>query len=152
MGKKFCDDIIKRSTNCHMNRKRRIAVDDELNNPSPAASRSSETAIYFDDQETPLSPAKSFQMRKAEALDMLNGSEDEGDFRHREEEIDEIESFVKEVGKGARKGCRFLMVTGSPGLGKTVSVGRVVERNYCPVLAINANITRSLREVQQLIF
>jgi Cdc6-like AAA superfamily ATPase len=44
------------------------------------------------------------------------------------------------------------MVTGSPGLGKTVSVGKVLSSSDCSVLAINANIVRSLREVQQLIF
>ncbi len=44
------------------------------------------------------------------------------------------------------------MVTGSPGLGKTASVSRVLARNDCPVLAINANMLRSLRDVQNLIY
>lgn len=66
--------------------------------------------------------------------------------------MEEIEQFVREIGNGSRKGCRFLMVTGSPGLGKTVSVGKVLSRTDCPVLSINANMVRSLREVQHLIF
>lgn len=44
------------------------------------------------------------------------------------------------------------MVTGSPGLGKTESVTRVLSQASCEVVSINANITRSLREVQALIY
>ena len=72
-----------------------MAVDDEIDNPSPAASRSSETAIYYDDQETPSSPTKTFQMRKAEAFDILNGTQELGEFRHREKEMEEIDQFVR---------------------------------------------------------
>jgi Cdc6-like AAA superfamily ATPase len=66
--------------------------------------------------------------------------------------VEEIEKFVQEVGNGSRKGCRFLMVTGSPGLGKTVSVSRALAKSLCPVVAVNANICRTLREVQLLIY
>jgi Cdc6-like AAA superfamily ATPase len=83
---------------------------------------------------------------------MLNGTDEITEFKYREKEIEEIEDFVWGIESATKRGCRFLMVTGSPGLGKTLSVTHVLKRASCKVIALNANITKSLKEIQQLIY
>ena len=44
------------------------------------------------------------------------------------------------------------MVTGAPGLGKTLSVTTVLKRVSCRVISMNANLTKSLRQIQNIIY
>jgi Cdc6-like AAA superfamily ATPase len=44
------------------------------------------------------------------------------------------------------------MVTGSPGLGKTLSVTSVLREVRSRVLQFNANLTKTLKDVQQSIY
>jgi len=71
---------------------------------------------------------RSLTLRKMEALDYLNGTNMPEKFRFREEEIGKIDNFISKVVKKEQKGYRFLMVTGSPGAGKTLSINHVLGR------------------------
>lgn len=44
------------------------------------------------------------------------------------------------------------MVTGSPGLGKTLTITSVLKKAECKVIYLNANMTRSLRDIQESIY
>lgn len=59
---------------------------------------------------------------------------------------------MEDCERGRRKGFRFLMVTGSPGLGKTLSVTSVLREVRSRVLQFNANLTKTLKDVQQSIY
>lgn len=63
-----------------------------------------------------------------------------------------ITRFVGECQRRERKGCRFLMITGAPGLGKTLAVTTVLKTARCMVIALNSNVTKTLREVQEIIY
>jgi hypothetical protein len=65
MGKKVSNETIKRSSVNKTRKKSKTSLNEVANHPSPA-SRSSDTAVNFEDNEdTPVGLAKSFQMRKA---------------------------------------------------------------------------------------
>jgi Cdc6-like AAA superfamily ATPase len=66
--------------------------------------------------------------------------------------VKEINEFVRKCEVEKKLGCRILMVSGSPGLGKTLSVSTVLETTKCEVISFNANRTRTFREVQQKIY
>lgn len=72
-------------------------------------------------------------------------------FRFRERELERINSFLSECLGGKKKGYRFLMVTGSPGAGKTLCLNSVLSGLECEVLRLNANVVRSVGEVQALL-
>jgi Cdc6-like AAA superfamily ATPase len=44
------------------------------------------------------------------------------------------------------------MLTGAPGLGKTLAVTTVLKTANCLVISLNANITKTLREIQRIIY
>jgi broad-specificity NMP kinase len=44
------------------------------------------------------------------------------------------------------------MVTGSPGLGKTLSITTILRKAKCKIIAVNAHINKSLKDLQQLIY
>lgn len=44
-----------------------------------------------------------------------------------------------------------MMVTGSPGAGKTLSVNSVMSKMQCEVIRMNANVVKSVANVQDLI-
>ena len=50
-----------------------------------------------------------------------------------------------------KKGYRFMMITGSPGAGKTLSVNSVMSKMKCEVIRMNANVVKNVAEVQSLI-
>lgn len=52
-------------------------------------------------------------------------------FRFREEEIEKITNFLTSCINKEKKGYRFLMVTGSPGAGKTLTVNSVLSSLDC---------------------
>jgi Cdc6-like AAA superfamily ATPase len=89
-------------------------------------------------------------MRKAEAISLLNGTKMPSKFRFREKEIERIEGFLEACGK-EEKGIRFLMLTGSPGAGKSLCANTVLARRKMKVIKLNANIVKSLQEVQLIV-
>jgi Cdc6-like AAA superfamily ATPase len=89
-------------------------------------------------------------MRKAEAISLLNGTKMPSKFRFREKEIERIEGFLEACGK-EEKGIRFLMLTGSPGAGKSLCANTVLARRKMRVIKLNANIVKSLQEVQLIV-
>jgi Cdc6-like AAA superfamily ATPase len=93
---------------------------------------------------------RSLMMRKAEAISLLNGTKMPSKFRFREKEIERIEGFLEACGK-EEKGIRFLMLTGSPGAGKSLCANTVLARRKMRVIKLNANIVKSLQEVQLIV-
>lgn len=45
-----------------------------------------------------------------------------------------------------------MMITGAPGLGKTLTVRAVLQKVKCAVITLNANMAKSLRDIQNLLF
>ena len=95
------------------------------------------------------SPYHSLMLRKAQAIDLLNGAKMPNKFRFREKEMGKMEVFLETCLSGEKKGLRFLMVTGAPGAGKTLSVNSVLSRRGCKVISMNANIVKTLQEAQR---
>ena len=86
-------------------------------------SKTQDTAIYYEDsEEPPAAELKDYEIQKTEALHLLSGLEYPTHFGSRAQELYQIDLFIKECIKKERKGCRFLMITGAPGLGKTLTV------------------------------
>jgi broad-specificity NMP kinase len=46
---------------------------------------------------------------------------------------------------------RFLMLTGAPGAGKTLTANKILSKYNCRVISMNANIVKTLEEVQRVI-
>lgn len=44
------------------------------------------------------------------------------------------------------------MITGAPGLGKTLSVTTILSRISCLVISLNSNVITTLKEVQDIIY
>jgi len=59
---------------------------------------------------------------------MLNGTHMPGKFKFRDQEIERINAFLESCIKGEKKGFKFLMITGSPGSGKTLSANSVLSK------------------------
>ena len=72
-------------------------------------------------------------------------------FRFREAETKRIKTFLESCLKREHKGYRFIMLTGSPGAGKTLCINSVLKDLECDVIRMNANIVKSIEGVQQLI-
>lgn len=49
---------------------------------------------------------------------------------------------------GKMKGYKILMITGSPGAGKTLSVSTILNKLKYRVVRINGNIIKSVKDVQ----
>ena len=114
--------------------------------------RSLNTELYVssaeETEELNQKPYRSFILRKAEALDLLNGTSVPSKFRFREQEIERIQTFVSSCVEEDRKGFKFLMITGAPGAGKSLCANSVLSKMGCKVIKMNANIVKSLAEVQ----
>lgn len=93
-------------------------------------------------------PYRTYVLRKAEALHLLNGTSIPSKFRFREQEKERIQSFVTSCVKEDHKGFKFLMITGAPGAGKSLCANSVLSHMGCKVIKMNANIVKSLAEVQ----
>ena len=91
---------------------------------------------------------RSLTLRKMEVLDYLNGTNMPAKFRFREQELEKIDSFLQTCVKKEKKGYRFLMVTGSPGAGKTLCINSALVNLDCEVIRLNANIVKTLADVQ----
>ncbi len=87
-------------------------------------------------------------LRKSQALEFLNGANMPSKFRFREKEIERIQGFLESCLSRERKGYRFLMVTGSPGAGKSLSINSVLSGLECQVIRLNANLVKTVGEVQ----
>lgn len=93
-------------------------------------------------------PYRSYLVRKVEALQLLNGTLIPLKFRFREQEKERIQTFVTSCVKEDHKGFKFLMITGAPGAGKSLCANSVLSHIGCKVIKMNANIVKSLAEVQ----
>jgi broad-specificity NMP kinase len=52
---------------------------------------------------------------------------------------------------GKKKGYKILMITGSPGAGKTLSTKNILSKMKYQVVCLNANIIKSVEDVQSII-
>jgi hypothetical protein len=101
-----------------------------------------------DPEDPPTLDFRSLTLRKMETLEFLNGANMPSKFRFREAEIEKISAFLTSCINKEKKGYRFMMITGSPGAGKTLSVNSVLSSLDCEVIRMNANIVKSVAEVQ----
>lgn len=62
-----------------------------------------------------------------------------------------MEAFLQTCLSGEKKGLRFLMVTGAPGAGKTLTANAVLSERGCKAISMNANIVKTLQEAQRTI-
>lgn len=99
----------------------------------------------------------SLEVQRQRVLEFLGGNEMPKNFNHREEEINEIIKYIENclVNKNKNK-YKILMVTGSPGAGKTLSVSHVLtklekQKTVDKVIKFNANIIKTVRDVQEVI-
>jgi Cdc6-like AAA superfamily ATPase len=83
-----------------------------------------------------------------EALEHLSGTNMPPSFRFRDKETQAIQRFIHDCLKMDKKGFRFLMVTGSPGAGKTLCLNSVLNKVECKVIRLNANMVKTIAEVQ----
>lgn len=60
-----------------------------------------------------------------------------------------IDNLIAPNKKGTK--CRVLMITGSPGLGKTLCVGQILNKCSYKVICLNCNVIKSLREVKDIL-
>lgn len=65
--------------------------------------------------------------------------------------MERIGAFLEACVKEEKKGFRFLMLTGSPGAGKSLCTNTLLSKMGIKVIKINANLVRSLKEVQEII-
>jgi len=55
---------------------------------------------------------------------------------------------LEECIKDEKKGTRFMMLTGSPGAGKSLCANTLLSKHKIRVIKMNANVVKSLQEVQ----
>jgi Cdc6-like AAA superfamily ATPase len=82
---------------------------------------------------------------------MLNGTSAPSKFRFREKEIERIKSFVDDCLNQQKKGFKFMMITGAPGAGKSLCANSVLSKIDCKIIKLNANVVKSLTEVQEIV-
>ena len=87
---------------------------------------------------------RSNTLRKIETLDYLNGTHMPAKFKFRDEEMTKIRHFLESCINKQKKGYRFMMLTGSPGAGKTLCVNSVLSNMKCRIIRMNANIVKSI--------
>ena len=100
-------------------------------------------------EETTLSPLRSFKLRRAETLEYLNGTNMPSKFRFREREIEKIHEFITSCLASTKKGYRFLMITGSPGAGKTLCANTILNAIKVEIIRLNANLIKTISQVQE---
>lgn len=91
---------------------------------------------------------RSLQLRRAEALELLSSGKVPSKFRFRQNQIERISAFVNSCMSHSKKGYRFLMITGSPGAGKSLCTNTILSKIKCTIIKMNANIVKTLAEVQ----
>ena len=93
----------------------------------------------------------SLEERRAEVKHLLEAKHHSGVVLFRQEEMGSIREFVEKC-RGGEKGLKFMMVTGLPGLGKTLTITTTLRQSGVLVIAINAIQAESLQKVQDIIY
>lgn len=73
-------------------------------------------------------------------------------FRFREEEIETIEKKIEGfLGKERTNVPKIIMITGSPGAGKTLSTNFILKKCAYKVIALNSNVVKKKKDVQRIL-
>lgn len=118
---------------------RKRIVDTDLNHPIEESDSNYQGKI------------RSFDLRKIQAIELLNGTHMPSNFKFRDHEIERINAFLDTCIKGEKKGYKFLMITGSPGSGKTLSANSILSKRQCEIIKMNANMIKTVSQVQEQI-
>ena len=93
-------------------------------------------------------------MKKFEALDVLKGTNHPSQIRYRDQQIIQIKKyidlFLNSNTKRASK-CRIIMITGSPGAGKTLCTNHILRKSPYKIINLNANLIKNLTQVQSIL-
>ena len=96
---------------------------------------------------------RSFELRAAEAFEILKGSNNPSQISYRDKEIDEIKNCIENLINDTTNNnkCKVLMLTGSPGAGKTLCANFILKKMPYKIINLNANLVKNLKQVQRIL-